>query len=652
MDFASLALEASVPGPALTAAAGAPVAAARQLRGYQLEAADALTDAFARGVIGPAVVMATGLGKSSVAAELARREVTAGGRVLMMAHRNELIEQLSGTVSVVNPSGPAPSIIGGGYRGDSDAQIVVATVQSLQRGHALLDLGPRDLVIVDEAHHSTAPTYLKVFEHFSDARRAGFTATMTRLAPTKGEPALREVWNEVVFERDIVWAVQNGYLIAPTGVTVELPDLDVDTIHAGDGEISDDEAADAMMQATTLNATIEAVIAHTAGISTIVFGASKQHCAEVTAALVSAGISAEIVVGETTTRERAGIYRRFHGGQTRVLVTVDVLTEGADFPRCEAVVLARPTRSQSRLVQCVGRALRPHTFECGRVKDRALVVDLVGAGSLGLIVKTDLDRTHTGKQSGCTCPQPCFGNCGMDCTGRGCDCLCDCAAEPSGDGQGDPEADGVACTCSCASLSFGMCRCGCGCSMHRVDPLITFDPVTGATTSPKKRRKTDSPWSQRTATIRWAGHPRGLVRPVYRSAGHKGVLLLADMRGVPGTVAGKDWALGFFDSTVRRMTWVNIHGQWQEPANDCYLQGYSLAEADELANRLFPDHMRDQPRKAPSAAQVALARSLGVPDAEALDSRDLSDMLALARADPYLPVFDRPTPTTTDPETR
>lgn len=348
----------SVAAPALpTAAPG--VGEPRALRDYQIQAADAVCDAWERDVEGPAVVLPTGSGKTTVIAELVRREVENQGSVLLVAHRNELIEQMAGAVTAVNPTGPVPQMIGGVHRGDPRAQVVSATVQSLQRAAARNQLGHRDLLIVDEAHHAVARTYLNVLDHFSilGARRAGFTATMTRHSPNKNEPALRSVWSEVVFERDIVWAIQNGFLLAPHGVTVILPDLDVDSLHSGDGDITDDEAAAAMMHETTLNATVAAVVGRTAGLSTIVFGASMEHCRQLADALVALGVTAEVVVGPTSVRERRGIYRRFHSGQTRVLVTVDVLTEGADFPRCEAVVLARPTRSQSRLVQCVGREI-------------------------------------------------------------------------------------------------------------------------------------------------------------------------------------------------------------------------------------------------------------------------------------------------------
>lgn len=628
-----------------------PSSGPRQLRGYQIEAADAVGSAHSRGVIGPAVVLPTGTGKSTVIAEVARRDVINSRRVLLMAHRNELIEQMADAVLAVNPTGPIPSLIGGEHRGDPAAQIVSATVQSLQTETALARIGHRDLVIVDEAHHAPARTYRKVLDHFTalGARRAGFTATMIRHAPTKDEPALRTIWEEVVFEKDINWAIEHGFLIAPEGVTVELPELDVSKLTASSGgDISDEVAEEAMMRETTLNATVEAVLTRTEGRSSIVFGASLLHCEQLAKSLVEQGVSAEVVVGETKTRVRNGIYNRFRHGTTQVLVTVDVLTEGADFPRCEAVVLARPTRSQSRLVQCVGRALRPHTFDDGTVKDTALVVDLVGAGSLGLIVKTRLDPERRDKADdaeegfGCFCQQPCTsGECDFSCTGTGCGCVCACADESSESGPAAEPVSSVPCTCTC-SLAFGLCRCGCECDLHRVDPLRTFDPVTGAVVTSGKQRRGDSSWSQRTSTIRWTHHPRGLVRSVYRSTGHKGVLMLADMRGVPGTVAGRDWAFGFFDTTVHRMFWVGTDGQWTEPGPACYLQGLSLVEADALAQQIFPDHMSDFARSQPSDAQVEFARGMGVPDADQFDRRDLSDMIALARAEKWLPAFERP----------
>lgn len=624
------------------------LATPRKLRDYQIEAADAVTAAFSAGVSGPAVVLPTGSGKSTVIAELVRRETACGNRVLLTAHRNELIDQLASAVTAVNPCGPVPSRIGGVHRGDPEAQVVAATVQSLQRDQPLDALGSRDLVIVDECHHAVAATYRKVFEHFSEARRAGFTATMTRLAPAKGEPPLRAVWGEVVYERDLQWAIENGFLLAPTGVTVDLPDLDVGSLHTGEGEITDAEAEAAMMRKATLTATVEAVVTHTAGLSTIVFGSSKAHCGAVASALAGCDVSAELVVGETSDRVREGIYRRFRSGRTRVLVTVDVLTEGADFPRCEAVVLARPTRSQSRLVQCVGRALRPHTFECGRVKERALVVDLVGAGTLGLIVETKLDRTHVEREPTvtCQCTQPCYGwsaaGCEDTCTGRGCNCICDC--HRGGESDDDSDVESLPCTCSCTGLTYGRCRCGCQCDIHRVDPLVTFDPVTGLRCVSQRRRRGDSPWSQRTATIRWAVHARGMARPVYRRDGHRGVLMLADMRGLNGTVAGRDWGFGFYDTDAGLMHWINTSGRWQQPGDTCYLQGYSLADSDVLANRLFPNHLKDQPRRPATEAQIGLAWSLQITDPDQLDQRDLSDMIALAHADVYLPNFAKPIP--------
>lgn len=599
----------------------------RALRGYQIEAADAVIDGWTRGRLGPAVVLPTGSGKSTVIAELARRELATGGRVLMLAHRNELIEQMADAVLAVNPYGPTPELIGGPHHGSHEAQIISATVQSLQRSESRERLGHRDLLIIDEAHHAVASTYLKIIEHFGTTRRAGFTATMTRMQPTKDEPSLRSVWDEVVYERDIRWAIDNGFLLPPYGLTVTLPELDVDNIHAGDGEITDDEASDAMMVEATLNATVAAVVDRTSGLSTIVFGSSITHCRAVTERLVRAGVTAEVVVGTTTSRDRAGIYHRFQSGQTRVLVTVDVLTEGADFPHCEAVVLARPTRSQPRLVQCVGRGLRPHTFHDGRVKERALVVDLVRAGTLGLIVETKLDRLPTTKTSTATicemcCVQPCT------CTG--------------GISVSEP---GPPCRCRCNTTS-GICRCGCKCDTHRIEPLVDFDPITGERSVHPVLRG-DAPWSVRTKTIRWSRHERGLVRPIYRSNGSKGILLLSDIRGLDGVAPGMGWAFGFRDTDIHQTFWIGTDGEWHQPGSNNFLQGMSLPQADDTAQKLFSGHMKDITRSAPSESQMKFAARLKITAADELDRRDLSDLIALAQADELLPLFAQTTNTGT-----
>lgn len=620
----------------------------RELRGYQVEAADAVTAAHADGVVGPAVVLPTGSGKTTVIAELTRREVVAGRRVLLMAHRNELIEQMAAAVCAVYPSGPVPSRIGGPHREDPTAQVVSATVQSLQQPATLERLGMRDLVIVDEAHHAPARTYQAVLEHFHamGARRVGFTATMVRHDAKKDAASLRDTWNRVVFERDVLWAIENGFLIRPRGVTVEIADLDIDLLATGaDGDITDDAAEEAMMREASLNAAVEAVIDHTEGLSSIVFGASVLHCERLVEMLTDQGESAEVIVGSTKVRDRAGIYQRFHNGETRILSTVDVLTEGADFPRCAAVVLARPTRSQSRLVQQVGRALRPYSYADGSIKESALVVDLVGAGTLGLVVETKLDRPEPKELEfgfGCWCAKPCAGGdaCDDACPGGKC-CNCECNAQPIE--SIDDVLAGPECTCECKDEYRGLCRCGCVCDEHRVDPLVVFDPLSGIVSSAGSKRRGDSPWSQRTATIRWVSHPRGLVRNIYRAEGSRGLLLLADMRDLPGTVPGMDWAFGFYDAVVGRMFWVRTDGQWAEPGPTCHLQGMSLAQADDFAQRLFHGHMRDPSRAEASMAQIQLATAMGVADADQLDRRDLSDMLAHAQAEKLLPEFDRPT---------
>lgn len=368
------------------------MATPRELRYYQREAVEAVLGHWGGAHESkrwtPVVVLPTGTGKSTVIAKLATMSRDMGLRVAMLAHRRELLDQMASSVHLVDPHGASVGMVQGERHQDPGAAIVAASFQTLQSPARLEAIGWRDVVLVDEMHHSTAPTYLDVLNRMGvtspDPSRptwaCGFTATADRQ-----DGGLGQVWDTVVYERSLVWAIQEGFLVRPHGLTVVLPDLDLSQVTVRAGDYAPGELEDVMAAST--ETTVVAMLTHARGRRPIVFAAGVDHAEELAHALTRHGIPAAAVTGAMSTEAREDVYARFRDGSLQAMVTVQVLTEGADFPMCDTVVMARPTRSQTLYSQMVGRAVRLHEG-----KTDALVLDLAGTvRDMSLVTLSNLD---------------------------------------------------------------------------------------------------------------------------------------------------------------------------------------------------------------------------------------------------------------------
>jgi len=348
------------------------------LRDYQREAVGAVRQAWAEGVRRPAIVLPTGAGKTVVFAHIGAIMYERGVRSLILAHRDELIEQAAAKVRAVAP-GLRVGIVKAERREIRGRDIVVASVQSLARQARRDEVAAAGLrlVIVDEAHHAVADTYMAVLrdlgcfetDPLAGAYALGVTATLGRT----DKVALGQVWERVVFKRDIVTLIRQGYLVNAKGVRVRVEGLDLSKVARSRGDYRDGALSEAMHDALAPAAVARAYVEHAKDRSGVLFAPTVAMAYEMAEALRAEGISAVGLDGTMATADRRALLAQHARGDVQVICNCMVLTEGWDAPWCSAVVIARPTSSAPLFVQMAGRALRPYPG-----KRDAMIIDVVG----------------------------------------------------------------------------------------------------------------------------------------------------------------------------------------------------------------------------------------------------------------------------------
>lgn len=370
------------------------------LRPYQRDAIDAVFQAWADGMKRPAIVLPTGAGKTVVFSALVREfqerwnegdleRVNGqypGGRVMILAHRDELVDQAIAKLRAI-----MPGVDVGKVKAESneiDADVMVCSVQTLassRRREQLYDaqcMTPVGLIITDECHHAAAASYKKIYDAFPDALQLGVTATMAR-----GDGVgLGKVWDDVVFKRSVLWMISKGYLTDVRTKRIDLKELDMGAVKASRGDWQAGDLGQALMDAEADTAIARAYKEHAGDRQGIVFTPTVETAVAAQKALNDAGVRAAVIDGGTARELRQVQYDRFRKGKLQVLVNCMVLTEGFDAPWAEVAVIARPTQSAPLYTQMVGRVLRPWPG-----KKEALVLDLVGASANKLRTLIDLE---------------------------------------------------------------------------------------------------------------------------------------------------------------------------------------------------------------------------------------------------------------------
>lgn len=351
------------------------------LRGYQAEALDAVFVAWDREIQRPALVLATGLGKTvifaHVAAEFMRDERYEHSRVLILVHRDELIRQAVDKLHSVAPHLNIGVVKAG--ENATDAQVIVASVQTLARTKRREQIRNVGLVIVDECHHATATSYLDVLEHFGcftpgGAVALGVTATMKR----SDGLALGQVWQEVVYEKDILWGIRHGFLVDVEGKTVAVEDMDMRAVRTSAGDFRPGDLGQAFEESSAPQVIAKAYHEHSADRQGVAFTPTVATAHLLAEVLTDSGISSRAVDGAMSPVDRSAVMRGHERGEFQVLANCMVATEGWDSPATETCVIARNTQSASLYIQMVGRVLRPNPK---RPDKRALVLDVTGVSA-------------------------------------------------------------------------------------------------------------------------------------------------------------------------------------------------------------------------------------------------------------------------------
>lgn len=227
-----------------------------------------------------------------------------------------------------------------------------------------------DGILVHNCHHAAAKTYRNILDYFQPRALLGFTATPNRSDRVR----LNDVFDEIIFDRDLLWGIKNGWLSDIECKRVNIG-YDLRGIHIRQGDYAPGELAEAMEG--TADAIAEAYRTLARG-ATLIFAVNVHQCEEIAKRIPGAAV----VTGST--KNRADIIERFTAGEIPCIVNCMVFSEGTDIPRVETVIIARPTKSDTLYTQMVGRGLRLYPG-----KERLLLVDCVGV---------------TGKASLCTAP--------------------------------------------------------------------------------------------------------------------------------------------------------------------------------------------------------------------------------------------------------
>ena len=307
------------------------------------------------------VQMPTGTGKTHLLTAIVREFLhRSDTQVWIVAHRRELVEQIEETVAKYGIK-------------KEDERVKVISIQWLSRNWKDIDREP-GLIVIDEAHHALAETYRELWERYPEARKLGMTATPCRL----NRKGFTELFDTLITSWTISEFIGKGWLSVFDYVSIRANSVEqrlIDTLRkrGADGDYQVKEMNDVLNRRSSIGRLYESIEKYAPGKKGIVYAISIAHARQIATYYSARGVVAVAIDSKTPALERKRLVEDFRQGKIKVLVNVDIFSEGFDCPDVEFIQLARPTLSLAKYLQQVGRGLR----KSGN-KESCMLIDNVG----------------------------------------------------------------------------------------------------------------------------------------------------------------------------------------------------------------------------------------------------------------------------------
>lgn len=307
------------------------------------------------------VQMPTGTGKTHLLAAVVREFLHRSGTcVWIVAHRRELVQQIEETVARYG-------------MGKESGKVKALSIQWLSRNWRNMEESP-GLIVIDEAHHALAETYKELWKRYPEARKLGMTATPCRL----NGKGFTDLFDTLITSWSIAEFIGKGWLSAFDYVSIRADSREQRMINSlkkrgADGDYQVKEMNEVLNRQVSIRRLYESVEKYVNGKKGIVYAVSIAHARQIAACYSAHGVEAVVIDSKTPASERRELVEGFKQGRIRVLVNVDIFSEGFDCPDVEFVQLARPTLSLAKYLQQVGRGLRKSGD-----KESCMLIDNVG----------------------------------------------------------------------------------------------------------------------------------------------------------------------------------------------------------------------------------------------------------------------------------
>lgn len=323
------------------------------------------------------VQMPTGTGKTVVFTSIVRDiqrwclENSPNSKILVIAHRKELIDQASGKMKDF-----AHGVIMSGVKQELQYMVQVASIQTFmsRRNYETMLGYPFDFIIIDEAHHAMASGYQKLWEMYPHSKKLGVTATPWRM----NHSGFRTLFSDLVLSHSVEWFVNEGYLSNYDYISIKRNSEIQHAVNAiskfgVDGDYQESELSNLFDKDSIRAELFKSYKQFAYGKKGIIYAIDRRHAANIQALYASKGVSIALIDGTTPAEERKQVIENFKNGSVQVMVNVNIFSEGFDCPDIEFVQLARPTKSLAMYLQQVGRALR-----ISDSKEKSIILDNVG----------------------------------------------------------------------------------------------------------------------------------------------------------------------------------------------------------------------------------------------------------------------------------